>query len=269
MRAFLKTVKAEMRKQHKNYFHSRTIYVSLAFWPLLSFITAYYGFQNFDLSMSAVPYLNPENIVAFLMLGFIAMSFFRSLVQSAWGFSFERKAGTLELIYLSPASRPAVLLGNAIASFFESVVVLGLFGLLVLVYYGDTMQALLLPAIVVMIITIIMAVAWGMFLNALFLFSRDTRILFTILEEPMEVFAGVRTPVYLFPTWARVISFIFPLTYAVDAIRRVFLAGAGFGDIIWFIYVGIGIIVGLYIFTVVAVQVAENRSRETGNFVLF
>jgi len=269
MRIFLKTIKAEMKKQHRNYFHSRTIYISLFFWPFLSFISTYYNFNNFDLSKSAAPYITPENIVVYLMLGYIVMSFFRSLVQSAWNFTFERVSGTLELIYLSPAPRLGVLLGNAISSFIEGVSVMSIFGVLVLVYSGSAIQANLLPCIAVLTVTVIMAAFWGMFLNALFMFSRDTRILFTLLEEPMEIFSGVITPAALFPVWARVISFIFPLTYALDAIRRVFLSGAGFSEIMWFIFAGIGIIMILFILTAVAVHAAEKHSRRTGNFILF
>lgn len=269
MKTFLRTVQAEMRKQHRNYFHSWTIYVSLFLWPFLNFIATYYNFKNFDLDKSAAPYITAQNIVAYLMLGYIAMSFFRSLVQSAWGFSREREMGTLELIYLSPASRQGVLLGNAVSSFFEGVAVMAIFGALVLVFCQEALRATLLPCIAVLMLTMIMATLWGMFLNALFLYSRDTRILFTLLEEPMELFAGVTTPPTLFPTWAKAVSAIFPLTYAIDALRRVFLAGAGLAEIKGFLYVGIGIIIGLYLFTLVAIRVAENHSRRTGNYTLF
>lgn len=269
MRSFLKTVCAEMKKQHKNYFHSRTIYVSLFFWPLLDFISRYYSFKSFDLDKSEVSFLNAGNIVVYLMLGFMCMSFFRSLVQSAWMFSLERQSGTLELIYLSPASRLAVLLGNAVSSLFEGVSLMLVFGGLVLIYCKDALRALLLPCATVILITTAMAVLWGMFLNAMFLYSRDSRILFTIFEEPMEIFSGVITPTSLFPAWAKALSFIFPLTYALAAVRSVFMDGATINDIRGFIFAGICIILLLYLLTAAAIRIAERHSRRTGNFSLF
>lgn len=125
MRCACGVVWAEMKKQHRNYFHSKLIYISLFVWPALNFITACFSMQVFDVGQSTVPYLTDQNLVAYLMLGYLCMSFFRCLVQSAWRFSQERFSGTLELIYLSPANRGAILLGNALASLVEGTAVMG------------------------------------------------------------------------------------------------------------------------------------------------
>ena len=41
------------------------------------------------------------------------------------------------------------------------------------------------------------SLCWGAFMNACFLYSRDSDFLFTVLEEPMEIFAGVNSCKYL------------------------------------------------------------------------
>ena len=266
---FVKALTAEMKKQHKNYFHSRMIYVSLFVWPFLSFVTTYYSFKVFNIEKSKISYITSENMIVYLLLGCMCMSFFRSLVQSAWNFSFERISGTLELIYLSPVNRAAVLLGNAISSLFESVFVMLIFSILVLIINGEVLLIKILPCITVFLIVTAMAVAWGMFLNSLFLFSRDSDFLFTVLEEPMEIFSGVKVPTILFPVWAKAISVFFPLTYAIEAVRRVVLTGSTLYEIRGFVVTGVVIIAILLVLISTMIKIVERHMRITGNITLF
>lgn len=269
MKNFIKAVKAEMLKQHKNYFHSKIIYVSLFIWPLLGFISSYFSFKPFNLGNSAVPYLNEKNLMIFILLGYMCMSLFRSLVQSAWNFSFERISGTLEFMYLAPANRLAFILGNALSSLFESVWVMAVFSFGVFILKHQHFNINMSAAIVVFILTIFMAVMWGMFLNSLFLFSRDSGFLFTILEEPMELFSGIKVPTNVFPFWAKLISFIFPLTYAVEAVRKVFLNGESLHSISSFIMISISIIIFMFIVINVCLKMGERHAKITGNMTLF
>ena len=269
MKYFLKVVWAEAVKQHKNYFNNRTIYISLFVWPLFSFLSAYYSYSAFDVEGTLVEYINGKNILVFLMLGYMAMSFFRSVVQSAWNFSRERQSGTLEYIYLSTANRLAVLMGNALSSVFESTIVMLIFGLLIVFSNRNAINVNAIGTILVLLIFIVMALLWAVFLNSCFLYSRDTDFLFTILEEPMEIFAGVKVPIAIFPVWARIISFIFPLTYVLEALRQVMLNGACLGGISTTIFACIGIIIVLLTATLITIVVVEKHMRKTGNVVLF
>lgn len=269
MKYFLKVVWAEAVKQHKNYFNNRTIYISLFVWPLFSFLSAYYSYSAFDVEGTLVEYINGKNILVFLMLGYMAMSFFRSVVQSAWNFSRERQSGTLEYIYLSTANRLAVLMGNALSSVFESTIVMLIFGLLIAFSNRNAINVNAIGTLLVLLIFIVMALLWAVFLNACFLYSRDTDFLFTILEEPMEIFAGVKVPIAIFPVWARIISFIFPLTYVLEALRQVMLNGASLGGISTTIFACIGIIIVLLTATLITIVVVEKHMRKTGNVVLF
>lgn len=269
MKNFLRTVKAEMIKQHKNYFHSKIIYVSLFIWPIISFLSSYYSFKPFRVENTPIAYLHQENLIIFILLGYICMNFFRSLVQSAWFFSFERQFGTLELIYLSPASRFSVILGNAISSVFESVWVMVVFSGCILLAKYKYFHINLPAALLVTVLMMIMAVAWGMLLNALFLFSRDTGFLFTVLEEPMEVFSGVKVPTIVFPLWAKIISFIFPLTYVVEAMRRAFLNGESLYELKGFFQASIWIILVTFVLICTCLRAGERYAKKTGNMALF
>ena len=266
---FLKAMKAEMLKQHKIYFHSKVIYVSLFIWPVLCFISTYFSFKPFNIGSSTVSYLSEKNLLVFILLGYICLSLFRSLVQSAWNFSFERIAGTLEYIYLSPVNRLAVILGNTISSLFESVWVMIVFSVSIFILNPEQLNINIPAAIITFSLMIIMALMWGMLLNALFLFSRDSGFLFTILEEPMEIFSGVKVPTAIFPLWAKLISFIFPLTYALEAIRKVFLNGDDLNKIQGFIISSVFIILVMFLLINFCLKLGEKHAKKTGNMTLF
>ncbi len=271
MKSFFRVVKAEALKQHKNYFHNKTIYISLFLWPLLSFVSAYFGYKPFAMEKVAgsVDYVNEENLILFVLIGYLCMIFFRSLVQSAWMFSHERIYGTLELIYLSPANRLAFVLGNCLSSLFESVWLFIVFEAGLFVIRGNQLHVQWEAAVLGIVMMILMAMLWGMLLNALFLFSRDTNFLFTVLEEPMELFAGIKIPSTVFPVWARAISSIFPLTYSAETLRRVMLRGDGLYQLRGYFLISLlfaGFMLGI---TMVCLRLGERHARKTGNMALF
>lgn len=271
MRYFFKVVKAEMLKQHKNYFHKKSIYISLFFWPMLVFLSTYYGYKpfNMDKMRNHITYLNSSNVILFVLIGYVSMSFFRSLVQSAWRFSTERVFGTLELIYLTPGNRLAFVLGNAVSSVFESVWLFVVFSGVILYIKGNAFNANIAAALLGVVLVIALSLLWGMFLNSLFLYSRDSGFLFTILEEPMEIFAGVKVPTAVFPLWAKGISYVFPLTYAAEFLRRALLNAESVYELRYFVLKSLiigGIMLGLTIFFL---KTGEAHAKETGSMSLF
>lgn len=271
MRHFMKVLKAEMKKQHKNYFFSKSIYISLFIWPVLTFITAYYSYKPFRLDkiVGELDYINEKNLIIFVLMGYMCLIFFRCFVQSAWRFSMERTFGTLEFVYMTPANRLAFIMGNAVSSLFESIWLFVVFALGVFILNAAAYKINIICAIIGIILLIVLSMLWGMLLNALFLFSRDSSFLFTILEEPMEIFAGIKVPVAVFPIWAKVVSSVFPLTYTAEMLRRIFIRGDGFMQIKGFVLISILIGLLMLCVTVICLRLGEQYAKKTGNMALF
>lgn len=271
MRYFVKVLRAEMKKQHKNRYFGKSIYVSLFIWPLLTFTTAYYSYKPFPLGKIAggLGYVNEGNLIIFVLMGYMCLIFFRCFVQSAWFFSMERTYGTLELVYISPANRLAFIMGNAVASLFESIWLFMVFALGVFFLNSSGFKVNIVCAMIGIMLLIVLSVLWGMLLNALFLFSRDSAFLFTVLEEPMEIFAGIKVPITVFPFWAKAISAVFPLTYIAEMLRRIFIRGDGLLQIKGFIFVSILIGFIMLSVTILCLKLGEQYAKRTGNMALF
>lgn len=261
----------EIKKSHQQNFHSKMIYFSLLIWPVLLFITAYYSLKPFNLSASSplAAYMEMDQVSLFLLTGYLGYIFFWSLVQSAWQMSYERQVGTLELIFLTPVSRLAFVYGRAAGNLFEAVWLFSIFSLLAFIAIGGIEEIEWLSIPVAVFVLLVSAIVWGGFLNVLFLFSRDASILFTILEEPMQFFAGVRLPVAAFPIWGKALAFLFPLTFVLEIFRGLVVEGKTLFQLWVPLMIVSSILVILIGITALLLYKAETHAKETGNMTLF
>jgi ABC-2 type transport system permease protein len=260
-------IKAEMLKQHRNWFLSRFVYFSLLIWPILQLLTNYFAFKPFNLELAQWPMIaNINDLMSFLIIGHLALLCFWSLMQAAWQTGYERETGTLEIIFLSPANKRVLMYGRALAAIVQNAWMFFVFSLALLFLFADFKWEWLWQLPLSLIVLTITSVIWGALLNVIFLFSRQAVFLYDICDEPMQLFAGVNLPVSLFPIWAKAISVIFPLTYVLLAMRALLLEG----------YWHWGAIAGLLVINTSMVWLtgfllrkAESFTRKHGNYNLY
>lgn len=219
MKKNLLVIKAEILKQKQHDYHSVFVYMSLLIWPILGFLEVYYTYKPFSLT-GYMGISDSNELLTFLGTGFMAYTCFWSMVQNAWSMANqERKGGTLEITFLSPANRLAMTYGRALGALIQEVWMFCCFCIFILFYTKSIRldNLFLLPLIFGLLI--ISATIWGGMLNSIFMFSRDASIIMDIFDTPMVLFSGVRLPRNCFPIWAKVISLIFPLTYCINVIR--------------------------------------------------
>ncbi|MCT4599085.1 MAG: ABC transporter permease [Vallitalea sp.] len=270
--SFIRLVYANVRLQHKNYFFNKTIYLSLFLWPVLGFINIYYSYKPFsnNILMKKIGLQHNEEIYLFLLIGFVAMKFFYSLIQSAWQSSYAiRISGTLELLYMSPSNRIAMLIGNSIASLFGSIWMFVVFSVGMLILFKDFLSINILSLILSILLLCILSIIWGVFLNSLFLMSRDSGFLFTIFGDPVEMFTGAKMPFEHMPIWAKGIGYIFPITYIIIVLRKSLMYNIRIEDMKYeyLICILMGII--LLAISIVIMKIGEKRAMKNGTATLF
>jgi ABC-2 type transport system permease protein len=255
-------MKAEIKKQQQNDYHSYFVYFSLLVWPILGFWEIYYTYRPFE--------AQGRELLAFLGTGFMAYTCFWSMVQNAWSMSNqERKNGTLEIAFLTPANRLAMVYGKALGALLQEVWMFCCFCIFVL-FYTKTLRwdnLALLPLFLMLLLAA--STVWGGMLNAVFLFSRDASILMDLFDAPMTLFAGTRIPVSCFPQWAKVISLFFPLTYCLNMIR--FILGLQKQDNDVFVSLA-GLIICLAVMLFITkylLDKVEKHNRETGKLQFY
>lgn len=269
---FFNTVLASMIAQYKNYFTSKSIYLSLFIWPLIMFFNTYFSYKVFPSSMliEKVGLSTTEELYVFLIIGFTGLMFFWTSVQSAWINSMMmRQSGVLELIYLSPASRFGILLGNSISSLVGSVWMLVIFSIFSFLFFLDLTQINYFSLLISLVILLIMSISWGVFMNSLFMATRDGSLFFTIMETPMEIFSGVKIPYSSLPLWAKGIGSIFPLTYVIELLRNSIIYQSKLFDMSRTLFNTTVILIILTSFTISILIASEKKTKQDGSAILF
>jgi len=259
---------SEAKKMHYSYNSGFKNLISSYAWPILLLIQTFYSYQSFDFSAGIwADFNSPKHVIVYLLLGFVGYNSFMLLVTGAFYTRREREDGTLEAIFQTPANRLSILFGRALGSSVANASLFILFGIVITIITGEVSRMIFLWPFV-FVLMLITGSIWGAFINSIFLFSRDIDIIFTILDEPMSFFAGVKFPVSILPIGVRLISNLFPLS-AILALMREMTLGNNHIDIVSNLLLLFVISDIFIVLTVIIEKKAEAYNTENGSFNLF
>jgi len=166
------------------------------------------------------------SVSGFLLIGsFGNIIWFSTLWSSGFAIERARREGTSAALFLSPASRPMVIVGYglgalamAIPAFFVVAVVAVLSG--AHFHLIDPLAAFLAFAGLVA-----GTLACGFALAGIFILSRRGNIIATLLQMPIYFLAGFVVPISRLPVWVQPFSNALPVTHAAIALRETALLG--------------------------------------------
>jgi ABC-2 type transport system permease protein len=174
----------------------------------------------------------PPAFEALAVLGGILSTYW---INVLWGMGaqlyWEKQSGQLQLYFVAPCSRLAILTGMAVGGVFmtttRAVISIAVgFGVLgVHVQAFDVLQLLL-----VFIVTMAALYALGMTLASLFLlYGREAWHVCNALTEPVFFLSGLYFPIRALGAFGAVAAGLVPLGLGVDAMRQVLLGAAAKG----------------------------------------
>ncbi len=191
----------------------------------------------------------PEgNVLDYIAPALLAtLAVFFSFLLTGISFLRERSQGTMERLMASPVSRLDIVLGYLLGFFIfaltQTLIIL-VFTIYVLDvnYYGDLWQIF-----VFQIAVIAGAVVLGIFTST---FARNEFQMvqfIPLIIIPQIFLCGVIWPVEQMPDYLQWLSVILPLTYAVDGLREIMLAGGNLLDV-WLelsVLIGFAIVISI------------------------
>jgi ABC-2 type transport system permease protein len=230
------------------------------------------------LTLSAYIYLyrmvgaGPE-YSGFVIIGGTMLAFWSNVLWNmSTQFYWEKETGTLEVYFVAPISRMAILLGMALGGFVNttlraiSVLIVGILIFQVPIALTDPFAALLL-----FFLTIVALYALGMMFASLFmLYGREAWHTANLLQEPVQFLSGTYYPMSssAMPYIVQLVSSLIPLTFGLDGIRKVVILGEGIGSV-WLN------VVALVIFSLIllplsrfALSYMENLGKKEGRLTL-
>lgn len=200
----------------------------------LNVIAARFNVQNAQAQPQLVlRYLyNPNNITQwFIMPGLIVMlSMLQTTVLSALSVAREREQGTFEQLLVMPFSTGELLASKAFAP-----VAVGLFQSTLIMaidvwWFEIALVGSVLQIYCVLVVFTLAVVGLGLAISAYSRTMQQALLIAFACLVPMVLLSGLFTPVENMPELLQVLTYADPLRFALLAVRRIYLADAGWRE---------------------------------------
>lgn len=191
--------------------------------PIFYFLTLYLTY-----TVSGREVVSGYPTGGFLVVGVIGMILWTSnLWDSGYAIERLRVEGTITTLFLSPASRSAVVFGYGLGSLVVLVVPASLVLTVIVLALGISFQIASPLAVALSILGMMLAsTSLGYVLAGFFVLTRRANVLANFLQAPIFLLSGAVLPVGELPSALRLFARVFPLSYGMDAVRETLLAGA-------------------------------------------
>src|SRR5262245_22750806 len=211
----------------------------------------------------------PHSFEALAVLGGVMSTYW---INVLWGMGaqlyWEKQSGQLQLYFVAPCSRMAILTGMAVGGVFmtttRAAIAIGVgFGLL-----GARVPAFdLLSLLLVFVVTMAALYALGMTLASLFLlYGREAWHVCNALQEPVFLMSGLYFPIRALGALGALAAGLVPLGLGVDAMRQTLLGPAARGLLPVAIEVAIlgGLAAVFMVLARASLAYLENLSKQEG-----
>ncbi|MCL1984734.1 MAG: ABC transporter permease [Methanomassiliicoccaceae archaeon] len=230
--------------------------------PFLFTVVALYMYGDVD---------GPVVLTAVLGGGVLGM-WGNTLFTSGYSVSYDRYNGTIEPIMLTPTHLIDVIAGRCIWNTFIGLLNAGLVFIAAQVVFRVGVNVLdPLPFFLMLAMTLLALASIGLMFAALYVLTRASFVIMTIMEFPIYVFSGALFPVSSLGSLAPISYFLAP-TWGVDAMKIAGIAGyesmTSFG-----ILFDVGMMIFLMLLYVAAgmllFRTIERNIRESGTLVRY
>jgi len=174
---------------------------------------------------------NP-NYFEFVAPGIVAMIVMTAVLTGlAASISREKETGTLDGILISPINRLAIILGKAFSQSIRGLIQGAMVLLLAFLLFGVTVHGNILLIALILFMGVFSFVGLGILVSSVAAEQETATQLLFMFQFPMLFLSGVFFPIQLMPQVMQYIAKVIPLTYAITAMRKVMVLGAGFSAV--------------------------------------
>jgi ABC-2 type transport system permease protein len=276
LRADLRAFWAATRKEWRILRRYPGSLLSFIFWPIalpLAFVfqaEAFSGGRE-DTMAAFAGRAGTHDVAGFLFVGW-ATYMWLSIILWGPGTSLrtEQVRGSLEAIFLTPASRLVVLFGPAISQLVWAIWIFGVVGVALWLGFGVTVgPAEALRALAVIAVGVPALYAIGALFASIVLRFGDVVALVQGVRGLFTAVCGMSFPIVVLPDWAQTVALSLPPTYLIADLRAVLLAGSQIGHIIGDLAILAGMGVLLAALAVLAFRHTERYARRGGRLAQY
>ncbi|KHK91535.1 ABC transporter permease [Novosphingobium malaysiense] len=159
------------------------------------------------------------------------LSMLQTLLLAALSVAREREQGTFDQLLVTPLTPLQILVGKAVPSVLVGVMQSTIVLLIVRFWFEIPMAGSLWLFYLGLFSFTGASVGIGMSISALSLNMQQAMLYTFLVIMPLTLLSGLITPVRNMPEVLQVLTYVNPLRFGVDLVRRVYLEGAGLLDV--------------------------------------
>ncbi len=185
--------------------------------------------------LETVTWYNPNQESRWTFLpSMVAMLCFTQVVMLA-GFSVarERDQGTFDQLLVAPVSPMEILIGKAIPPLIIGLVQASIVLLVIKFWFQIPNAGSLFELYITLAVFILSCVGIGLSISAVVDNMQQVMVYALVLILPMVLLSGFTTPVSNMPEVLQLLTYIDPLRFALECVRRIYLEGATLGEVAW------------------------------------
>lgn len=196
--------------------------------PILFLIIFGGGFSGTmeNLVMNQTSEIEDFNYLTFIFPGIVAMTLLMTSIFSSLSVIQDKEFGYMKEILVSPVSRVNIALGKMLGAstiaFMQGVLMFILIPVLGVTYDWSNVLAVL-PIMFLLSCTL---ASLGLLIASLLRSTQGFQLIVQVLVFPMVFLSGALFPVTNMPAWMDILVKVNPVTYGVDAMKKV-MTGAG------------------------------------------
>ena len=228
-------------RQMKRYFRSRSRVLGAIGQPILFLLALGYGIG------SVYKKAGQGNYIEFLVPGIIIQTLLFSGVF--WGIQilFDKRFGFLKEMLVAPVSRIRILLGNALGGSTISLMQGVMVFIIAAILGFRPHDWLLLPvAFLIMVVLSITLTSFGAGIASMVEDFQGFQGINNFLIFPLFFLSGALYPLTSAPDWLRILGYINPLSYSVDALRWALINQHHFNLGIDFLVIGATLVLAMW-----------------------
>ena len=173
------------------------------------------------------------NYFEFMAPGIMCMVvMFAVMMGLAASIAREKEDGTLDGILVAPINRLAIILGKAFSQTTRGLLQAAIVLSLAMLLFGVVVHGSILLVVLLLILGVFSFVGLGVLVSTIGTRQETAMTIMMTLQFPMLFLSGVFFPIQQMPPVIQGISKAIPLTYAVQALRKVIILGAGVPEVL-------------------------------------
>ncbi len=253
-----------------------SMFLGFLFWPIvlpLAYVLQARGYAgDSQAALDAFArHAGTTQIAGFLFLGWATYMWISMIL---WGpgtaLRTEQIRGSLEALFLTPASRLVILFGPLVSQVAWAIWMFGIVGSVLVVFFGIGIgPAEGLRALGVILVAVPALYGLGALFAAVVLRFGEVHAMVQGVRGVFTVFCGMSFPIVILPDWAHRIALTLPPTYLIGDLRNVLLSSSTIIGVIPDLAILLSLGAVICVGAVIAFRRTERHARRGGSLAQY